>query len=275
MWPTLFSVGIIRLPTAWVFLIVGFLLSGFAFWRRGREEHYSEWQLFDGFLLSFLVGGIGARLGFVLLHWQQFGWNLLEWFNLTGNPGSHDLLFLIIATLFLHRFALRKKWDAFEILDFWSISLTIWLIFNSLADFVSGAGRGKFTDWPIGLIFPGSIDKTHPVQLYLFVLFLGLYFYLVWAESRYRIFEWYRLGKKSAQTGFLISNFWLFFSLISAFTLLVRLPEFVVFGWSLDLWLYLLGAVIGVQVLLNRSDKPLLPNSLKQRFSRQPEETVS
>src|SRR3989339_1285614 len=108
MWPILFSFSSISLPSAWVLLLVGFFVSGFAFWRRGKEEHYSELQLFDGFLLSFLMGAIGARLGFILLHFDQFGWNLFNWLNLTNKPGSQDLFFLLVSTLFLYRFAKRK-----------------------------------------------------------------------------------------------------------------------------------------------------------------------
>jgi prolipoprotein diacylglyceryltransferase len=268
MWPILISIGSFQISTAWLVLALGFLLSGFAFWRRGKEEHYSELSLFDGFLLSFIVGLLGARLLFIILHFSQFGWNVLDWFSFSSRPGSLELGFLIFSTFFMYRFALRKKWDAFEMLDFWSLSLTLWLLFSSLADFVSGAGRGKFTQWGMGVIFPGAIERTHPVQLYLAIFYLLLYGYLIWVESRYRIFEWYRLGRKSAQTGFLISTFFIFFSLFSALMLLFRLPEMLVFGWGFDVWVYILGAIIAVQLLLRRSDKPLLPNSFKERFSR-------
>ncbi|KKU17860.1 MAG: Prolipoprotein diacylglyceryl transferase [Candidatus Pacebacteria bacterium GW2011_GWB1_47_8] len=268
MWPTLISLGALRLSTVTVVLLLGFLVSGFTFWRRGKEEHYSELQLFDGFLLSFIVGAIGARLVFVLLHFGQFGWSIFEWLSVVNKPGTHELAFLVISTLFLYRFAVRKKWDAYEVLDFWSLSLAVWLLFSSLADFTSGAGRGKFTQLPIGVTFPGSIEKTHPVQLYFAIFYLLLYVYLHWAESRYRIFEWYRLGRKSAHTGFLISTFTFFFAVFSALMLLFRLPEFPVFGFNLDIWLYLLGAILGVQVLLRRSDKPLLPESFKERFAK-------
>lgn len=269
MWPTLFSIGFISVPTATVILVLGFLVAGFSFWRRGKEEHYSELQLMDGFILSYLFGVIGARLTFIILHFDQFGWRIFDWLSINAKPGSIGLAFLVFATLFMYRFARIKKWDAYEVLDFWSISLTLWLIFRSLADLMSGAGRGRFTDWFVGVIFPGSIEKTHPAQLYLALCFILLYFFLHWSESRYRIFDWYRMGRKSAQTGFMISTFTIFFSLISALMLLVRLPEFVVVGLSLDGWLYLLGIIIGVQMLLRRSDKPLLPKSFKEKFSRE------
>ena len=225
MWPILFSFGFLTVRTSLVVLLLGFLVAGFAFWCRGKEEHYSEIQLFDGLVLSFLAGAVGARLGFIMLHFDQFGLNLFQWLDLVNSPGSLDLMFLVSATYFLYRFALRKKWDAFEVLDFWALSLSLWLMFSSLADFVAGTGRGKFTDLFIGVIFPGSIEKTHPTQLYFALFYLLLSRYLVWAESRYRIFEWYRMGRKSAQTGFLISNFLIFYSLFSLLMLLFRLPE--------------------------------------------------
>jgi prolipoprotein diacylglyceryltransferase len=274
MWPTLFSFDIIKLPTAGVVLLVGFLASGFTFWRRGKEEHYSEIQLFDGFILSFLAGAVAARLGFILLHFSQFGWNLFSWFDLANNPGSQDLFLLLGSTLFLYRFAKRKKWDAYEVLDFWALALALWLFFNSLADFFAGSGRGRFTNWVVGVVFPGSIEKTHPVQLYFAFLYLLLYLYLVWAESRYRIFDWYRMGRKSAQTGFLISTFMIFFSFFSALMLLFRLPEFMIGRFSVDIWLYLTGVLLGMQLLLRRSDKPLLPSAFKKRFERSHEEIL-
>lgn len=272
MWSTLFSIGFLHVPTAWVVLAVGLLVSGFAFWSRGKEEHYSEIQLFDGLLLSFAIGAVGARIGFILLHFSHFGWDVFSWLNIVEHPGKLDAVFLIVSTLHMYRFAVRKKWDAFEILDFWSLALTAWLFFTSLASFFAGTGRGKFTDLFIGIVFPGSIEKTHPVQLYFAVFYLLLYAYLAWAESRYRIFEWYRMGKKSAQTGFLISTFLIFLSLFSALMLLFRLPEFVIGGWSMDIGLYLLGVFFGFRLLLQRSDKTLFPRSPKERIPHEPEE---
>ena len=266
MWPILFSIGSFKFMTSSLMLFLGFLITGFVFWRRGKEEHYSETQLFDGFLLSFLVGFLGARASFIFLHWDRFGFNIGQWLNFTGNPGAQGLVFIIVATLFLGSFSKRKKWDTFEILDFWSLSITIWLVINSLSELLSGSATGRLTNGPIGIVFPGSIEKTHPVQIYSLLFFSALYIYLAWAEGKYRTFEWYRLGKKAAQTGFMISSFFIFFSLFSALMLFFRLPEFVFAGKSFDLWIYALIFFFGVRMLLARSDKPLLPVSLREKF---------
>jgi len=246
---------------------MGFLLAGFVFWRRGKEEHYSEIQLMDGFLLSFLVGVLGARIGFVIFQWERFGLHPFAWLDFFGRPGLQGVFFLVFATSFLKSFAKKKKWDVYEVLDFWSLSLVAWTAMTSFGQFLTGIGAGKFTDSSLGVVLAGSIQKTHPVQLYSVVLLSLLYWYLSWSESRYRTFEWYRLGKKAAQTGFMLSNFWIFYALISAFLLFFRLPEFILFGRAFDGWIYGFMLLVGVRTLLGRSDKPLLPESFKAKFS--------
>lgn len=275
MWPTIFSIGNFSLSTLSVILFLGFFITGFTFWRRGKEEHYSEIQLFDGFLLSFLVGWLGSRVSFIVFNFDRFGFDPFQWLNFLGNPGSHKLVLLIVSTLFLNSFAKKKKWDNYEVLDFWSLSLTMWMMVTSLGEFLAGTARGYLTDSFTGIIFPGSIDKTHPVQLYSFVFFFLLHLYLSWAENNYRTFEWYRLGKKAAQTGFMISNFFIFLALFSSLMLVFHLPEFVIMGRTLDLWIYLLIFFFGLRTLLRRSDKPLLPVALKEKlFSKKKKEII-
>jgi prolipoprotein diacylglyceryltransferase len=68
MFPILFTIGQFHLRTAAVLGVIGFFLSGFVLWRKAREEHYSEAQLFDGFLLSTAAAFIFGRLGHIALN---------------------------------------------------------------------------------------------------------------------------------------------------------------------------------------------------------------
>jgi hypothetical protein len=52
------------------------------------------------------------------------------------------------------------------------------------------------------------------------------------------------------------------------------LPEFKLGSLTLDGWLYLGGMLLGVKILLRRSDKPLLPNAFKKRFEKTNEEIL-
>ncbi len=258
MWPTLFTIGHFSLQTSSLFSVIAFVLSGFIFWRKSREEHYSESQAFDGFLLSVIFGFIIGRLGYIGLHWSSFGWDFFRWSNFVAFPGTQFVIGMIASGWYLARFAGQKKWDTYEVLDFWVIASALGAAIRYLGSFFEGSMYGLPTNMPWGFIFTQTQEKVHPTQLYLSVMMFVLFYYLSQVEYQYRTFEWYRYGKKTAQTGFLLASFILFYSLMGVVTSFVRLPEFVVSGVALDLWLYLIGSIVGGSMLWVRSGRQLL-----------------
>lgn len=205
MYPVLFSLGPITITTINVFLALAFLVSSFIFWKRGREEHYKEELLFDGFLLSGLAGVLAARIGYIALNAGDFGLSLLRWLDVFSYPGFSGSIGLAVMGMYLYRFAQRNKWDGFEILDFWAPAIALGLAVLHIGMFFDAGGYGLPTDLPWGVIFPGTFESRHPVQLYFALFYVLLFAYLQWVEFHYRTFEWYRSGKKTAQTGFLIA----------------------------------------------------------------------
>src|SRR3989344_144001 len=125
MWPVLMSVGPIVIRTLNVCLSVALLSGLFVFWRKGREEHYDEAMLFDGLLLSVVVGLVVGRIGLIVLNWSQFGMNWITWFDFISRPGFSLWLMLIASGWYLYRYAHRHKWDEFEILDFWVLAVSL------------------------------------------------------------------------------------------------------------------------------------------------------
>ncbi len=257
MFPELFAIGSFSFRTFTVFLLASFLLSAFVFWKKGKEEHYPEDQLFDGFLLSFVMGAITSRLGYILFHLDQFSINPLTWFDLFKNAGFNGLIGIVCGGFYIYRFANKKKWDAFEVLDFWTISLTLGLGLIYLGQFFDGSGVGYPTTLPIGIQFAGLFEPVHPVQLYQSVFFLILASYLSWVEFKYRNFLWYRAGKKSAQTGFLVAMALLTSGLFSFVISFVKPPLIEIVGTNMDQLLSLAVATIGGLVLYHRSGRPL------------------
>lgn len=255
MWPLLFAWGPFQLRTLNIFLLLAFFLTAFVFWRKGREEHYPEDQLFDGFLLSGIAGFIFGRIGFIVTHFDQFGFNVWSWLDLISKPGLLTLAAMIGAGWYLFRFAAHKKWDEFEILDFASLALSSGLILVNIGLFFDGSSFGMPTTLPWGVVFPGVVEKHHPVQLYFAVFYLLLSLYLGWSEVRYRTFEWYRAGKNSAQTGFLLCMFLILSGLFSLGMSLLKPAVVVIAGLSLDPFIYGLFVVVGVILLLQRSNR--------------------
>lgn len=257
MFPVLFSLGPITFKTISLFLILAFLVSSFIFWRRGREEHYKEELLFDGFLLSGLVGVLAARAGYVVLNAGDFGFSLVRWLDFFSYPGFSGSIGLAVMGIYLHRFAKRSKWDSFEILDFWAPAMALGLAVLHVGLFFDGGGYGLASTLPWAVTFPGSFAARHPVQLYFAIFYVVLFAYLQWAEFHYRTFEWYRSGKKTAQTGFLVAVAMSTTGLVHVIFSFLKENPTQLYGIGIDQVIGMVLFFVGVGTLYVRSGKEL------------------
>lgn len=255
MLPTLFSFGPITIKTLNVFLVLAFFSMAFLFWRKGKEEHYDEATLFDGFLLSMLVGIIGARLGFIAFHPEVFGLQIFNWININAYPGFNLITGILAAGAYIYYYANKHKWDVFEIVDFWVLGLSFALSMVWVGLFLDGSSFGYPTSLPIGLIFPGVFEPHQPVQLYFAAFYLLLFWYLSWADYHYRTFSWYRAGKNTAQTGYLTSIFIIGTGVFSLIMTWLRPSQFVIGGLALDIPVYIITTLLGVILLWWRSGR--------------------
>jgi len=263
MYPILFTIGALNFKTLNLFFVISFLATAFVFWKRGREEHYSEIQLFDGFLLSYLFGLLIGRLGFILINFSSFGFEIVKWFNMVSFPGSNQIVQLIATAFYLFNFAKKKKWDTFEVLDFWATATSIGMFFVYLGHFFNGSLSGKVTSLPWGIVFPGAFEKRHPLQIYYALFYCLLFIFQYWSENKYRTFEWYRAGKRSAQTGFIISVSIIFLSAFSLIMSFISIPTLVVKNISLDVLVSLGALAVGCIFLFMRSGRKLSFTSKK------------
>lgn len=257
MFPVLVSVGPLVIKTMSLFSFLAFFATVFVFWRKAREEHYHEVQIFDVFLIATVVGFLFGRVGFIAVNWADFGFSLWNWLDLVGHAGSLHTAALVGATLSVRRSARDRKWDVFEVLDFWSIALTAGLFWKSVGYFLDGSGFGTETKLPWGMVFPGVFDRHHPLQLYAAVFYLLLFGYLTWADSRYRTFGWYRAGKKTAQTGYLTSIFLLSTGVFLVATQWIR-PSLLVFnGVIVDWFVGIAIGLLGLILLITKSGRTI------------------
>ncbi len=267
MFPTLLNIGSFHLRTLSVFQAIAFFACALVFWKRAREESYSEVKVFDGFLISFIIGWLSGRVGHIVINYDQFGFDVLKWLNVVHYPGQLLSFFLLGATLYLYFYAKKEKWDAFEILDWWAQALTMGLIWLNLGFFFTGILFGKTTNLPWGVVFPGVFEPRHPVQIYYVIFLVILYKFLNWLEFNYRTFSWYRAGKKTAQTGFLFIVFLFSYGL---FSLLMKFfqPALIVVGeFSFDTLFYLGLIFFALYLLLLRSNRSFFSVNKKKFFA--------
>jgi len=259
MFPILLSLHPLTIYTIGVFMLIAFLVSGYVFWRKGREEHYQEEELFDAFLLTTLWGAVWARIGFVIINFGNFGFAPLKWLDIFSYPGTFPFLGMVAGGWFLYQRAKKQKWDQNEILDFSVLAFSINLFIISLGNFFDGSGIGNPTSMPWGVTFPAVFDKRHPTQLYAAFFYLVLFIYLQWLEPRYRMFEWYRNKKHSAPTGFLFAAFCIGYGIFGIILSFFSPPQLVLFEVNLDLPLRVGILLFGVIRLWIQSGHGLLP----------------
>ena len=255
MFPVLLAIGPFELRTLSVISVLAFLVMAFVFWRKGREEHYELGEYFDGFILATISGFLAGRVAFVALNWGQFGWQFLKYLDIVSYPGSNTVIALTAATLFLYQFAAKRKWDEFEVLDFWVLAVANGTLLTQLGLFLDGSSFGTVTELPVGVMFPGTQELRHPVQLYTAAFFMILAWYLSQVEYRFRTFEWYRGGKKNAKSGFLFAVFLLGVSTWFFATSWVNQPIFLIGGINWDRIGTAVGFALGVVFLLRRSGR--------------------
>lgn len=255
MFPTVACLGPFCLKSLSVLLAVGFFVSGLIFFRKVREEHYLEIEAFDGFLLALVAGFVVGRLGYVGVHWNDFGFSIWKWFDVITYPGVIGSLAVVAAGWYLFRYSRKFTEDSFELLDIWSISVAGGMVPIWIGLFLDGASLGYPTEWPIGLRFPGLLEPHLPVQILAAVFFLLLAVYLQWVEYRYRTYNWYRSGKKSAQSGFLVSMSLILTSVLWIVLSFLRPPQLVLMGIPLDTGVALAGVIVGLSLLYVRSGR--------------------
>lgn len=263
MFPELFSIGPFALRSLNVMLIIALVVTSFVFYRKVREEHFSEMEAFDAFLISLIIGLVISRLTFVAVHFAEFGWQIWLWADVVTHPGTIGSIGLVAAGWYLFHSAKRFTSDSFQLMDIWSIAVSTGLGIVWLGLLLDGSAYGNVTELPIGMVFPGLIERHIPIQLGLAIFFWLLAWYLNWVEYRYRTFSWYRSGKTSAQSGFLLAVSMIAISACYLIVSWFRPAQLDIFSLPLDSLLATAGMLFGIGILFKRSGRVILSGKRK------------
>lgn len=253
MFPVIFSIGPFTLFTFNIFLILGVIGAAFAFWQRAHAEHFEDDQVFDVLIVSSVMALVISRIVYILLHVSTVLMDMKGWMEVISKPGFDELTALVVGLWYVWFLSRRRKWDAYELTDFAAVALSFVLIFIWIGRFFAGTFVGEVTKLPIGVNFPNVFDSRHPTQIYFAIAFLLLYIVLLVIEKKYRFFQWYRAGRHTANSGFVLSIFLMGYGLFHFILSFVDVQQMVVAGIRLDLFFYLVMIVYGGGLLFWRS----------------------
>ncbi len=254
MLPIIFSIGPFTLYTLVVVLCLAGFSGLFVIWKRGRELHFEEKELFDVVFLSLWWMFVAARIGYALIHFDDFGLNIGHWLNVFTKPGWYYPAGMIGAAIALVVESKKRKWDAFQLMDVLVTGMALIQAFIGLGTWLSGIGYGLPTSSFMGMQFAGVFDRRYPAQLLELFGFIACFIYLWWAEGVYRTFSWYRKNRSQAQTGYLVGVYLIWWGAVTTAATLLRTPELVVYGIRFDVIVpVLLGMIGGTWILLHRA----------------------
>jgi phosphatidylglycerol---prolipoprotein diacylglyceryl transferase len=253
MLPNIISVGPFALSSYAVSMFAAFFAMGYVIWKRGKEAHFAEEELFDCLLIVGIWMMLGARVGYILAHFQDFGPNIWYYFSLVSHPGMLFVTGILSAGLVIRRQARINKWDGYSLSDVFVTGLTLALAIMAFGSFLNGNGAGIVANSWLGVRFIGMYDKRLPVQLYETLMGLGLFVFLWRVEGSYRTFSWYKGSRSEAKSGFITAMFFIFWGLFQALFCIIRPAYLVIFGVRADYMIDLLLVVYGINLLFRRS----------------------
>ena len=203
MFPVLLTIGPVAISSLGVFSSLAFLFGSFVVWKRAREEHIDDEDIFDIIFVSLFGGIVFGRLLFIIFHLQKFGFDLGKWLSLSYSSEISWVGFLLGGMYMVSRACKKKKLNFFQFLDLSVLGVIVAHILYRFGQFFDGSYLGVQTDLFVGVPFPGVEGRLHPLQLYEILIFLVLYFIIKWLDRRYRLFNWYQDNRGNAKSGFL------------------------------------------------------------------------
>ena len=166
MHPVLFKIPFIGLPfnSYGLMLVIGFITAFYVIQHISRDITPNPQLIINGALYTLIAGVVGARLFYVIHHYNNLDGSLLSLFAVWhGGLELYGAAILIIPTLFIylryHKLPIRK-W-----LDVIVIGLTLVIVFGRIGCFMRGCCYGKPSDLPWSVRFPYASDPYYS-QIY-------------------------------------------------------------------------------------------------------------
>ncbi|HXV18655.1 MAG TPA: prolipoprotein diacylglyceryl transferase [Candidatus Omnitrophota bacterium] len=237
MHPILFKAGGFTVYSYGFFVALSMVIVLFLADRMAKRAGLSEKITLDFLFVIFLSGIAGARLLFVIQHFEDYRTDPLR--ALAIQEGG--LVYyggLLAAVLVGGLWAARKKWPLLKLLDFFAPLLLLAHAIGRIGCFLNGCCYGAETDLFLGVVFYGDDVRRHPVQIYESILLLVLFFIL------------YGRSRKVHPDGMIFSLYLMTYG-VARFALEgLRGDQDLLGAWTLPQWMSLIFLVAGLGLWL-------------------------
>jgi prolipoprotein diacylglyceryltransferase len=198
MWPILLNLGPVKIYSYGLVLVVGLFLGLYFWWKMGRDEHWDEIALFDGFFLSLIVYTVVGRIGYVATHLQQIS-TVFRALAILTYPGINATVGICAVVGFMILFAKDREWSIYKALDGLSVTMTLVMVFAGLGGMLNGSNPGKSLNF--GLTYPGVEGRVIPVDLFIMLWAIVSFLIVSKVRKNFRFYSWYKGEASVAQDG--------------------------------------------------------------------------
>lgn len=181
MYPTLL-IGSAAIPTYPLFLLVALWVGMWLSARRAGRLGIDGDHVYNAGLYGLIAGLIGARLWFVLAHWENYADNLGQVFSLSRSALSTTegvLVAGLVGLIYLQ----RQRVPLGRFFDAASPGIAAALIIGHVGAFLGGVSLGRPTDLPWAVNVAAA--ARHPVNLY-HAAAVGVILALLWWRRGWR-----------------------------------------------------------------------------------------
>lgn len=198
MLPVLLSLGPVKIYSYGLCLAVGLFISLYFWWKMGRDEHFDEIALFDGFFLSLISFFVAGRIGYVMLHMSEVG-TLYRSLAILTYPGLDITIGIIIATIFMWLFSRSHDWHVWKVADAYVVALSVLLAIGGFGGLLNGSNPGRTATW--GIMYPGQEVARIPVDVWILVWGIITFAVVSRVRKNFRFYSWYKGESSMAQEG--------------------------------------------------------------------------
>jgi phosphatidylglycerol:prolipoprotein diacylglycerol transferase len=163
MMPTL-SIGPLALPTYPLFLLIAFWAGVWLAASRAEKKGLDGDHVYNSALYGLLAGLVGARLWFVLSHWENYAGDISQALSLSRSALSAGEG-MVIAGLVVFIYLQRNNVPLGTFFDAAAFGVALALVIGHLGAFLGGEAIGRPAAVPWAVEIVGAL--RHPVQLYL------------------------------------------------------------------------------------------------------------
>jgi len=186
MYPTIFKIANFQIYSYGVLLFISFLLGTKMVEMRAKKFGVESSKITDLALLTLIMVVVGARLLYVIFHWNEFNHDLIGIIAF-WRGGLGGLMFfggLVLALLVGILYIRKEKMPMLKMLDAVAPAIVLGEGLTRIGCFLNGCCFGKPTNSFLGCVFPrnspaGSVFHVpiQPTQLYSslagFILFIA------------------------------------------------------------------------------------------------------